>query len=138
MPPAGQHHTRTHPSRLPNVQVRALIDAGVARVVVGLKHPLPHARGRSVAALRRAGVTVDVLSDAMASEGVVLAGMAGGTCGMDGGAMRGCCRTRWRARAWCWRALPEVSVAWVLSCGAPVAAPSGGAQVAAAQAGSCY
>jgi diaminohydroxyphosphoribosylaminopyrimidine deaminase/5-amino-6-(5-phosphoribosylamino)uracil reductase len=43
--------------------VRALVGAGVARVVVGLRHPLPHLRGRAVAALRRAGVRVDVLGE---------------------------------------------------------------------------
>jgi len=41
----------------------ALLGAGVARVVVGLRHPLLHWRGRSVAALRAAGVRVAVLSE---------------------------------------------------------------------------
>ncbi|KAF5830102.1 hypothetical protein DUNSADRAFT_15040 [Dunaliella salina] len=42
--------------------VRALVDLGVSRVVVGLEHPLPHARGVAVRALRSAGIDVDVLS----------------------------------------------------------------------------
>ena len=44
--------------------VRALAGAGVARCVVGLRHPLPHLRGRAVAALRAAGLRVDVLGEA--------------------------------------------------------------------------
>ncbi|CAI5969373.1 unnamed protein product [Closterium sp. NIES-64] len=43
--------------------VHALIQAGVARVVVGLLNPLPHHHGRAVAMLRQAGVTVDVLGE---------------------------------------------------------------------------
>ncbi len=38
--------------------VRSLLQAGVSRVVVGLKHPLAHARGHAIEALRRAGVPV--------------------------------------------------------------------------------
>ena len=38
--------------------------AGVARAVVGLRHPLAHLRGAGVAAMRRAGVAVDVLGEA--------------------------------------------------------------------------
>jgi len=39
----------------------ALISSGVQRVVIGLKHPLRHARGKAIQALRAAGLTVDVL-----------------------------------------------------------------------------
>jgi diaminohydroxyphosphoribosylaminopyrimidine deaminase/5-amino-6-(5-phosphoribosylamino)uracil reductase len=39
---------------------RALVDAGVARVVVGCVDPYPPVRGRGVAILRRAGVAVTV------------------------------------------------------------------------------
>ena len=46
--------------------VRALVQAGVARVVVGLRHPMPHASGRAVAALREQGVRVDVLGECAA------------------------------------------------------------------------
>ncbi|GBF98837.1 riboflavin biosynthesis chloroplastic [Raphidocelis subcapitata] len=42
--------------------VAALIQSGVSRVVVGLRHPLRHLRNRAVAALRAAGVRVDVLA----------------------------------------------------------------------------
>jgi diaminohydroxyphosphoribosylaminopyrimidine deaminase/5-amino-6-(5-phosphoribosylamino)uracil reductase len=38
--------------------VQALIQAGVSRVVLGLRHPLPHARGGAVKAWRDAGMTV--------------------------------------------------------------------------------
>ncbi len=41
-----------------DVAVRSLIDAGVSRVVIGLRHPLPHARGQAIKALRTAGVSV--------------------------------------------------------------------------------
>ena len=44
--------------------MQALIHGGVSRVVVGISHPLPHARGRSISALRSAGVCVDVLGEA--------------------------------------------------------------------------
>lgn len=44
--------------------VRALLSAGVSRVVVGLRNPLPPLRGRAVDALRAAGLSVDVLGDA--------------------------------------------------------------------------
>ncbi|KAK9837095.1 hypothetical protein WJX81_002479 [Elliptochloris bilobata] len=42
----------------------ALISAGVARAVVGLRHPLAHLRGAGAAAMQRAGVAVEVLGEA--------------------------------------------------------------------------
>lgn len=47
--------------------VEALVQAGVTRVVVGLRHPLPHLRGGAIAALRGAGVAVSVLGEAPCS-----------------------------------------------------------------------
>lgn len=47
-----------------DVAVSALLGCGVQRVVVGLKHPLPHLRGLAVSALRERGLAVDVLRDA--------------------------------------------------------------------------
>jgi diaminohydroxyphosphoribosylaminopyrimidine deaminase/5-amino-6-(5-phosphoribosylamino)uracil reductase len=48
------HHGRTGPC------VDALLDAGVARVVVALEDPDDHVRGTGIARLRDRGVTVDV------------------------------------------------------------------------------
>lgn len=36
----------------------AQVDSGVSRVVMGMEHPLPHAHGAAVAALRSAGLAV--------------------------------------------------------------------------------
>jgi diaminohydroxyphosphoribosylaminopyrimidine deaminase/5-amino-6-(5-phosphoribosylamino)uracil reductase len=55
--PCG-HHGRTPPC------VDALLAAGVARVVVGVGDPDPKVAGRGIAALRAAGVVVDVADDA--------------------------------------------------------------------------
>jgi diaminohydroxyphosphoribosylaminopyrimidine deaminase/5-amino-6-(5-phosphoribosylamino)uracil reductase len=49
--------------------IRALAHSGVARVVLGLRHPLPHLRGRAVAALRAADVAVDILGEAPCAAG---------------------------------------------------------------------
>lgn len=40
--------------------VRALIDSGVARCVIGMPHPLSHFRGKAIAALKDAGVEVEI------------------------------------------------------------------------------
>ncbi|KAF8061418.1 hypothetical protein HT031_004509 [Scenedesmus sp. PABB004] len=44
--------------------VGALLGAGVARVVVGLRHPLAHLRNKAVRAYAAAGLAVDVLGEA--------------------------------------------------------------------------
>ncbi|EFJ23954.1 hypothetical protein SELMODRAFT_102410 [Selaginella moellendorffii] len=41
--------------------IKALKQSGVARVVVGLQHPLKHHSGKAIAALRGLGIPVDVL-----------------------------------------------------------------------------
>jgi diaminohydroxyphosphoribosylaminopyrimidine deaminase / 5-amino-6-(5-phosphoribosylamino)uracil reductase len=48
------HHGRTPPC------VDAIVDAGIARVVVGVEDPDPNVRGRGIAELREAGVEVEV------------------------------------------------------------------------------
>ncbi|KAL0298462.1 UNVERIFIED_CONTAM: Riboflavin biosynthesis protein PYRR, chloroplastic [Sesamum radiatum] len=45
------------------VAVSALVQAGIARVVIGIRHPLPHLRGKAVRALRSEGLLVDVLGE---------------------------------------------------------------------------
>src|SRR5437588_1417199 len=48
------HHGRTPPC------VDAIIDAGIARVVVGIEDPDPNVRGKGIARLRDAGIDVEV------------------------------------------------------------------------------
>ncbi|KAF4360218.1 hypothetical protein F8388_016750 [Cannabis sativa] len=48
--------------------VSALVEAGIARVVVGIRHPLQHLRGNAVRALRGQGVQVDVLGEDLKSK----------------------------------------------------------------------
>src|SRR4051794_38357807 len=48
------HHGRTPPC------VDAIIEAGIARVVVGIEDPDPNVRGKGIARLREAGVEVEV------------------------------------------------------------------------------
>ncbi|XP_052184304.1 riboflavin biosynthesis protein PYRR, chloroplastic [Diospyros lotus] len=48
--------------------VSALVQAGIARVVVGIRHPLQHLRGNAIRTLRNEKVTVDVLGEDLKSE----------------------------------------------------------------------
>ncbi|XP_075495622.1 riboflavin biosynthesis protein PYRR, chloroplastic isoform X2 [Primulina tabacum] len=43
--------------------VSALIQAGISRVVIGIRHPLHHLRGKAIRALRSEGLLVDVLGE---------------------------------------------------------------------------
>ena len=44
--------------------LRCLLQAGVSRAVVGLRHPLRHQRGQGIRALQAAGVQVEVVGEA--------------------------------------------------------------------------
>lgn len=48
-----------------DTSLRALIDCGVERVVVGLQNPLRHTRGLAIKELRQAGLHVDVLKQSV-------------------------------------------------------------------------
>ncbi|GKV40193.1 hypothetical protein SLEP1_g47861 [Rubroshorea leprosula] len=48
--------------------VSALVQAGIKRVVVGIRHPLQHLRGNSIRALRSQGLHVEVLGEDMQSK----------------------------------------------------------------------
>ena len=50
-----------------NAGINALLSSGVARVVIGLRHPLVALRGTAIDALRAAGLTVAVFSEAPCS-----------------------------------------------------------------------
>ena len=50
----------------------SLVKLGVSRVVVGLRHPLLHARNRTISALRARGMRVDVLPTSDATQGTEL------------------------------------------------------------------
>ncbi|DBA99900.1 hypothetical protein WJX77_000507 [Trebouxia sp. C0004] len=47
-----------------STSLSALIQAGVSRVVIGIRHPLAHCRGAAIQELRQHGVRVDVLGEA--------------------------------------------------------------------------
>ncbi len=47
-----------------STSLSALIQAGVSRVVIGIRHPLAHCRGAAIQELRQHGVQVDVLGEA--------------------------------------------------------------------------
>eukprot|EP00884_Botryococcus_braunii_P000245 jgi/Botrbrau1/10220/Bobra.0362s0010.1 len=53
-----------------DASVKALLQAGVSRVVVGLRHPLTHLRGQAILALQRNGVHVEVAGEVPASAAV--------------------------------------------------------------------
>ncbi|CAK7340144.1 unnamed protein product [Dovyalis caffra] len=48
--------------------VSALVQAGIARVVVGIRHPLRHLQGNAVRALRGQGLQVDVVGEDLQSK----------------------------------------------------------------------
>ncbi|KAJ6814239.1 riboflavin biosynthesis protein PYRR, chloroplastic isoform X1 [Iris pallida] len=48
--------------------VSSLVQAGISRVVVGIRHPLRHFRGKAIHALRRHGVQVDVVGEDLQSK----------------------------------------------------------------------
>ncbi|KAJ4762369.1 Riboflavin biosynthesis protein RibD [Rhynchospora pubera] len=47
--------------------VSALVQAGISRVVVGLRHPLHHLRGKAIQSLRSEGIQVHVLAEDLKS-----------------------------------------------------------------------
>ncbi|KAL6634345.1 hypothetical protein ACP70R_027016 [Stipagrostis hirtigluma subsp. patula] len=48
--------------------VSSLVQAGITRVVVGLRHPLKHLRGKAIQALRSQGIQVDVVGEDLQSK----------------------------------------------------------------------
>ncbi|KAL4320186.1 hypothetical protein GQ457_18G010370 [Hibiscus cannabinus] len=48
--------------------VSALVQAGITRAVIGMRHPLQHLRGNAIRALRSQGLQVDVLGEDMQSK----------------------------------------------------------------------
>ncbi|KQJ99464.1 riboflavin biosynthesis protein PYRR, chloroplastic isoform X2 [Brachypodium distachyon] len=48
--------------------VSSLVQAGVTRVVVGLRHPLKHLRGKAIQLLRHQGIQVDVVGEDLQSK----------------------------------------------------------------------
>ncbi|EPS60967.1 hypothetical protein M569_13834, partial [Genlisea aurea] len=48
--------------------VTAMIQAGISRVVIGIRYPLPHLRGKAIRALRNEGVIVHVLGEDLLSK----------------------------------------------------------------------
>jgi diaminohydroxyphosphoribosylaminopyrimidine deaminase/5-amino-6-(5-phosphoribosylamino)uracil reductase len=65
--------------------IAALVQSGVSRVVVGLRHPLRHLRNKAVTALRRAGVRTDVLGDGGAGAPAAALVLPGGEASSGGG-----------------------------------------------------
>jgi diaminohydroxyphosphoribosylaminopyrimidine deaminase/5-amino-6-(5-phosphoribosylamino)uracil reductase len=56
------HHGRTGPC------TEAIVAAGIARVVVGVRDPAAHAAGRGIRALQRAGIEVEVIATEAAAK----------------------------------------------------------------------
>ncbi|PIA43410.1 hypothetical protein AQUCO_01900060v1 [Aquilegia coerulea] len=50
--------------------ISSLIKAGVSRVVVGIRHPLQHLRGKAIRSLRSEGLQVDVLGEELQSKSI--------------------------------------------------------------------
>ncbi|MFS8030496.1 putative riboflavin biosynthesis protein RibD [Helianthus anomalus] len=50
--------------------VSALIKAGISRVVIGMRHPLQHLRGKAIHTLRNEGLQVDVLGEDIRSASI--------------------------------------------------------------------
>ncbi|CAI9274974.1 unnamed protein product [Lactuca saligna] len=50
-----------------NTALSAFIQAGITRVVIGIRHPLQHLRGKAIQALRSEGLQVDVLGEDLRS-----------------------------------------------------------------------
>ena len=75
------------PSAGEDAAVGALVASGVARVVIGILHPVAGTRGEAAAALRAAGVAVHVLSDCGggATVGAAAAGAAAGVAAVGAG-----------------------------------------------------
>ncbi|WOL12813.1 riboflavin biosynthesis protein PYRR, chloroplastic isoform X1 [Canna indica] len=48
--------------------VSSLVQAGISRVVMGLRHPLQHLRGKAIQSLRSEGVQVDILGEDLQSK----------------------------------------------------------------------
>uniref|UniRef100_A0A0E0G6I2 Riboflavin biosynthesis protein PYRR, chloroplastic n=2 Tax=Oryza TaxID=4527 RepID=A0A0E0G6I2_ORYNI len=48
--------------------VSTLVQAGITRVVVGLRHPLKHLRGKAIQSLRNEGIQVDVVGEDLHSK----------------------------------------------------------------------
>ncbi|KAK3154098.1 hypothetical protein QOZ80_2BG0185990 [Eleusine coracana subsp. coracana] len=48
--------------------VASLVQAGITRVVLGLRHPLNHLRGKAIQALRSEGIQVDVVGEDLQSK----------------------------------------------------------------------
>ncbi|CAM0943059.1 unnamed protein product [Alopecurus aequalis] len=48
--------------------VSSLVQAGITRVVVGLRHPLKHLRGKAIQSLRSEGIQVDVVGEDLQSK----------------------------------------------------------------------
>ncbi|KAG0491117.1 hypothetical protein HPP92_007980 [Vanilla planifolia] len=48
--------------------VASLVQAGISRVVIGIRHPLGHLRGRAINSLRSEGVRVEVVGEELSSK----------------------------------------------------------------------
>ena len=53
-----------------STSLSALVQAGVSRVVIGMRHPLAHCRGAAIQQLRQHNIRVDVLGETACLEAV--------------------------------------------------------------------